>query len=177
PNQAGDVAPIRVIKGPKTMLDNPTGLALDLKNRELFVANFGNHMATVYPMNAEGNVAPLRVIRSAPPDAPSPMLGNPHSIRFDSKRKEILVANCVAHPQIVSFPRMAEGNPKPSKAIAGQNSRITRTIHDLAYDPIHDEIMIPQFYALAIMTFAGDADGDVAPKRIIMGDKTQLKNP
>ncbi len=89
----GDVAPIRVIKGPKTMVKNPTGLALDLENNELWVANFGSHAATVFPVDAEGDVAPLRVIRSGPVDAPSPMLSNPHTVAYDTKREEILVAN------------------------------------------------------------------------------------
>jgi len=89
----GDVAPIRVIKGPRTMVQNPTGVFLDLKNSELWVANFGSHSATVFPLDANGDVVPKRVIRSGPADAPSPMLGNPHTIAFDSKREEILVAN------------------------------------------------------------------------------------
>ena len=49
-------------------------------------------------------------------------------------------------------------------------------MHDMAYDPIHDEIIVPQFFAFAILTFAGDADGNVAPIRKIMGPSTQLKN-
>ena len=89
----GDVAPIRVIKGPKTMIKNPTGVALDLKNNELWVANFGSHAATVFPVDASGNVAPKRVIRSGPIDAPSPMLSNAHTVAYDTKRQEILVAN------------------------------------------------------------------------------------
>ena len=47
----------------------------------------------------------------------------------------------------------------------------------MAYDPIRDEIVVPQFFAFAILTFAGDADGDVAPVRKIFGPSTQLKNP
>jgi len=92
-DQEGDVAPIRVIQGPKTLLHNPTGITVDMKNHELWVASFGNHTALVFPLDASGNVAPKRMIRSAPLDSPAPMLGNPHTIRFDSKRKEILVAN------------------------------------------------------------------------------------
>jgi len=90
---SGDVAPIRVIKGPRTMVKNPTGIALDLENNELWVANFGSHAATVFPVDANGNVAPKRVIRSGPVNAPSPMLSNAHTVAFDSKRDEILVAN------------------------------------------------------------------------------------
>jgi DNA-binding beta-propeller fold protein YncE len=89
----GDVAPIRVLKGPRSMIKNPTGVALDLKNNELWVANFGSHAATVYPVDASGDPAPKRVIRSGPADAPSPMLSNPHTVAFDTKRDELLVSN------------------------------------------------------------------------------------
>lgn len=90
---SGNAAPIRVIKGPRSLIKNPTGVAVDLKNNELWVANFGGHSATVYPIDANGDAAPLRVIRSAPVETGSPMLSNPHVTVFDSKRKEILVAN------------------------------------------------------------------------------------
>ncbi len=53
---------------------------------------------------------------------------------------------------------------------------MTRTIHDMAYDPVRDEIVIPQFFAFAILTYKGDASGDVAPIRKIFGPHTQLKN-
>jgi DNA-binding beta-propeller fold protein YncE len=90
---SGDMAPVRVLEGPKTLLQNPVGISLDLKNNELWVANFGNHTATVFRRDASGNMPPLRVIRSAPLDQPAPMMGNPHTIRYDSEREEILVAN------------------------------------------------------------------------------------
>ena len=82
----------------------------------------------------------------------------------------------MAHPQIAAFARLAEGSAQPVRAISGQKTEFTRTIHDMDYDPIHDEIVVPQYYAFAIMTFRGDARGDVAPIRKIMGPKTQLKN-
>ena len=90
---SGDVAPIRTLKGAKTLIKNPTGIAYDAKNDELWVANFGNHAATVYKRTASGDVAPLRVIRGAPLDSPAPMMGNPHTIAYDTKRDEILVSN------------------------------------------------------------------------------------
>jgi hypothetical protein len=75
------------------MIANPTGLYVDLVNDELWVANFGNHTATVYRRDASGDTAPLRTIRSAPADAPTPMIGNPHPVAYDTKRDEILVPN------------------------------------------------------------------------------------
>jgi hypothetical protein len=83
----------------------------------------------------------------------------------------------VAHPQVAAFARLANGGVKPTRAIAGQNSLFTRTIHDMAYDPVRDEILIPQFFAFAILTYRGDADGNVAPVRKIFGPSTQLQNP
>jgi hypothetical protein len=64
-----------------------------LKNQELWVANMGNHSATVYPLSAGGDVAPLRTIRSAPPDKKAMMIGNPGAISFDTKREELLIPN------------------------------------------------------------------------------------
>jgi DNA-binding beta-propeller fold protein YncE len=75
------------------MVKNPTGVAVDLKNSELWVTNFGSHSATVYPIDASGDAAPRRVIRSGPVDAPSPMISNPHTIAYDTKRDELLVSN------------------------------------------------------------------------------------
>jgi DNA-binding beta-propeller fold protein YncE len=89
----GDVAPIRVLKGSKTLIKNPTGVSYDAMNDELWVANFGNHTATVYKRTASGDTPPLRTIRSAPLNASSPMLGNPHTVAYDSKRDELLVSN------------------------------------------------------------------------------------
>jgi hypothetical protein len=83
----------------------------------------------------------------------------------------------VSHPQIAAFARLANGGAKPTRAIAGQNTLFTRTIHDMAYDNVHDEILVPSFYAFAILTFKGDANGNVAPVRKIWGPHTRLKNP
>jgi len=83
----------------------------------------------------------------------------------------------VAHPQIAAFPRLAEANAKPTRAIAGQRTLITRTIHDMAYDPVRDEIVVPQFYLQGILTFRGSANGDEAPIRVISGPRTQITNP
>jgi hypothetical protein len=50
-------------------------------------------------------------------------------------------------------------------------------MHDMSYDYVKDEIVVPQFFAFAILTFDGDADGNVSPKRVLMGPNTQIKNP
>jgi len=64
-----------------------------LKNQEVWLSNMGNHRATVYPLSASGNVAPLRTIRSAPEDKMAQAIGNPGAVGYDTKREEILVPN------------------------------------------------------------------------------------
>ncbi|MBI3940825.1 MAG: hypothetical protein HY315_08320 [Acidobacteria bacterium] len=44
----------------------------------------------------------------------------------------------------------------------------------MAVDPIHDEIVVPNPFAQAILFFRADAGGDEAPLRIIQGPKTLL---
>jgi len=57
------------------------------------VTSFGNHTANVYSPDANGDVPPIRTIRSAPPSQPVPGLGNPHPIAYDTKREQVLVPN------------------------------------------------------------------------------------
>lgn len=89
----GDVAPLFSLSGPATGIANPSGVWIDAKNNEMWVSNWGDHSATVYPRNARGNVAPLRSIRTAPRGTPTPGLGNPSAVTYDSKRDQLLVPN------------------------------------------------------------------------------------
>ena len=82
----------------------------------------------------------------------------------------------MAHPQIATFARLAEGSEAPIRRIAGQETLLGRTIHAIHYDEIHDEIVVPNPFAQAILTFRGGADGEEAPIRVIQGDRTQLRN-
>jgi 6-phosphogluconolactonase (cycloisomerase 2 family) len=92
-SQGGNVAPARVITGDKTGLINPTGVFVDTKHQELWVANLGNSTATVYPLKANGNAPPLRIIRSAPHDHVSLTFGRTAAVTYDANRDEILVPN------------------------------------------------------------------------------------
>ena len=89
----GDVEPLYSIEGPATELQNPSGIWIDTTHNEIWVANWGDHSATVYPRDARGNVAPLRTIRTAPRNTPTPGLGNPGAVAYDSKRDQLLVPN------------------------------------------------------------------------------------
>jgi hypothetical protein len=96
-------------------------------------------------------------------------------VAFDSKRDEILVTSCVGHPRIGAFARTADKNALPVRSIEGSKTKTNRTMHAIAYDELHDEIVVPSRIAQAIMFFRGAANGNEAPIRIIMGPKTGLR--
>ena len=89
----GNVPPTRAIRGDRTALTYPTGVAIDTTNQELWVSNLGNASATVYPLLADGNITPLRTIRSAPRNHTSLTFGRTAAVTYDSNRQEILVPN------------------------------------------------------------------------------------
>ena len=66
---------------------------VDTKHDELVVANMGNHSTNVYRRTANGNVAPLRIIRSAPAGKIALAIVNPGGVAYDNKRDELLVPN------------------------------------------------------------------------------------
>jgi hypothetical protein len=47
-------------------------------------------------------------------------------------------------------------------------------MHTIGYDEIHDELVVMNPWAGAVLTFRGDANGEVAPIRTIQGSKTGL---
>jgi DNA-binding beta-propeller fold protein YncE len=171
---SGNVAPARVIKGSKTGLLNPTGLFVDAVHQELWVSNLGNSSAMAFPLKANGDVAPLRTIRSSPKSHLSLTFGRSTAVTFDGKRSELLVPNCVNHPQIAAFARMAVEDTPPLRKLEGQGTLLGRTMHDLAYDAMHDEIVVTNAFAQAILTFRGGAGGEEAPIRVIQGVRTRL---
>jgi DNA-binding beta-propeller fold protein YncE len=171
---AGDVAPVRVIHGKKTGLSRPMGVAFDDKNDELWVTNSHDHSALVFSRSASGNAAPLRMLRSASTDAAVVGFGNPGALSYDSTRSEIIVPNCVSDPSIMIFSKTADGDTGPVRVIEGQRTKLSRTMHGIVYDPIHDEIIVPVNMSGAVLVFRGGAKGEEPPIRTIQGPHTQI---
>jgi len=80
----------------------------------------------------------------------------------------------VNHPQIAIFARLAKENTPYVRSIEGQKSLLGRTMHDFAFDDIHDEIVVTSALAQALLTFRGGANGEEAPIRVIHGAKTGI---
>jgi DNA-binding beta-propeller fold protein YncE len=80
-------------------------------------------------------------------------------------------------PRISVFARLANGNVAPKRVIEGQATNLSRTMHGIAYDAIHDEIVIPVALGGAVLVFKADATGEVPPLRAIQGTRTRLVRP
>ena len=81
----------------------------------------------------------------------------------------------MAHPQIAAFARLAKGGATPNRLVAGQATKLSRTMHDIRYDAVNDEFLVTNPFAQAVMVFAGGADGNQPPTRIIQGPSTQMR--
>jgi hypothetical protein len=80
----------------------------------------------------------------------------------------------VAHPQVAAFARLANGAQMPQRTVFGQASKLSRTMHDIRYDEVHDEFFVVNPFAEAILVFRGGADGQQAPVRVIQGPNAQI---
>jgi len=78
-------------------------------------------------------------------------------------------------PQIAVFARLAKENTLETRALEGQKTMISRTMHSLAYDSVHDEIVVNSPLAQAILFFRGGAKGEEPPVRVIQGPHTQIR--
>ena len=63
----------------------------------------------------------------------------------------------------------------PVRRIEGQKTLLGRTMHAIHYNAVRDEIVVPQQFAQAILTFRGAATGEEPPIRVIQGNRTQLR--
>ncbi len=139
-NASGDVAPIRVIQGSKTLMDWPTSIAVHPERGEIFVANDTADNVTVYRADASGDVAPIRVIKG-----PKSMVKNPTGVAIDLVNNELWVANFGSHSATV-FPMDASGDVVPKRVIRSgpvdAPSPNLSNPHTLAFDTKRDQLLV-----------------------------------
>ena len=136
----GDVAPLRVIQGPKTLMNWPSSIAVHPDRGELFVANDTGDTITVYRADASGDVAPIRVIKG-----PRSMVKNPLGVALDLKNNELWVANFGNHSATV-YPVDASGDPAPKRVIStarpNEPTAMLSNPHTIAYDTKRDNLLV-----------------------------------
>lgn len=204
-NSSGNDKPIRQIRGNQTQLADAHGLTLDTKNRWLFVANYGNYALyretngeidtrgaygaarvpgsgkyippsiTVYPMDADGDVAPIRVIQG-----PHTQLNWPAHIYADPDRSDLYVANDGGN-SILVFHTTDNGDVAPYRVITGPKTNIKNPT-GVYVDPHDKELVVSNMGNHMATVYPLDANGDVAPLRVIRGaplgtPSLQIGNP
>ncbi len=137
----GNAAPLRIIEGPATGLNWPTGLAFDPDRRELYVANDMARSIAVFDANAEGNVPPKRVLKGVRTG-----LANPTGVALDLKNRELWVANFGGHSATV-YDLLAAGDTAPKRLIrnapVGTPSLMIGNPGALSYDTKREQILVP----------------------------------
>jgi DNA-binding beta-propeller fold protein YncE len=138
---SGDAAPVRVIEGPRTRLNWPTGIAVDPERGELYVANDAGESILVFDAAAQGNVAPRRVLAG-----PRTGLKNPTGVALDPQNGELWVANFGNHTA-TAYPLAAQGDVAPLRTIrsapAGTVSHMIGNPGGVAFDTRREEILVP----------------------------------
>ena len=137
----GDAAPLRVIQGLQTQLNQPDGVTLDPVSGQIVVANTGGDSILFFDRNASGNVAPVRVLKGA-----ATKIKGPVGVSIDFSTNELWVASWDNHIAGV-FPRMANGNVAPLRIIRSASDSAPLAsmgrIGAVAYDPKRQEILAP----------------------------------
>ncbi len=138
---SGDVAPLRVISGPRTELNWPTSLAVDTKRGHLYVANDTGDSVLIFDVNAEGDVPPIAFIKG-----PKTLIKSPTGVFFDWEHDEVFVSNFGNHTATV-YKATANGNVAPLRVIrSAPLDTPTPNIGNAyapAYDSKRDQILVP----------------------------------
>jgi len=137
----GDTPPLRVIQGPKTQMDWPTGLAFDPKRGELYVANDMGNSVLVFSSTASGDAAPVRILKGS-----KTLIKYPTGVFVDTKNDELWVANFGNHSATV-YQATASGDTPPLRIIRssplGQEALDIGNPGAVAYDSKRKEILAP----------------------------------
>ena len=190
----GQESPIRMIQGPKTMLDNPDTLEVDPVHEELLVPE--DDKVLVYPVAANGDTAPLRVLRSPAHDGWRAAGG----IAVDPIHNVLVLAGTVlgeknkggysspygdAREALLIFDRTATGEAQPIRVIRGSKTGM-HAVRQIEIQPKGGWIVISQMTAgelpepegTYIGVYSINDSGNVSPRWKIDGKpSTGMKKP
>jgi sugar lactone lactonase YvrE len=182
-------APVALIAGSKTLLDDPTGIAVD-SDGNTYVANESGGpvvrherndrgKVTVYPAGSDGNIAPIATISGS-----GTGLSYPIGIALDSNGN-IYVANAntantgsnSTGPSITVYPAGSHGNAAPIAVIAGGNTGLDYP-QAIALDSagnLYAEGYVNEVGS-SVNVYPAGSNGNVSPTVIIAGSDTGLED-
>jgi len=184
----GQEAPIRVIQGPKTKLISADTLEIDTTNNEIFVPQ-GDEVL-VFPMMANGDVAPTRIVRGGAKmgwksgggvavDPVHNLLVTDGTVEIEGEGWRTSYRG--GRDSILIFDRTANGEVKPLRVIRGPKTGI-QGIRQMQVLPKGGWIVITQITDGGIPepegTFIGvwsiNDNGDVPPRWKIEGKESNI---
>ena len=171
---SGDEGPLRVLEGERTGLADVHGLAIDVERNRMFVGNWGNHSVyteagtgdfyppsiTVYPLDAEGDTAPMRVIQG-----PETQLNWFGGMQVDPETGDLYVANDIGHSVLV-FKGTDEGDVAPTKIIKGNRTGLSHPA-GVSIDTINRELWVVNLGNSSATAYSLTASGNAAPLQTI----------
>lgn len=138
---SGDTAPLRIIQGPKTLLDWAGGMTLDPETGNLWVAEDVGGSILVFKGTDEGDVSPSQII-----GGPKTGLNHPTGISFDAKNREVWVSN-MGNSSASAFSAGANGDVAPVRTIRsaplGRRSVKFGKPQAVAFDSKRDLYLVP----------------------------------
>jgi DNA-binding beta-propeller fold protein YncE len=171
---SGNEKPKRLLIGDKTRLSDAHGLAIDTRNKLLFINNWGNisdyrvagsgrfepPSITVYPLNADGDTPPLRVIQG-----PKTQMNWPGAMSLDPDTGDLYVANDMGQ-SIIVFHGKDEGDVAPARIIKGAKTGLSYPT-GVFVDAKNKEVWASNLGNSSATVYPLMANGDVPPLRTI----------
>ena len=171
---SGDEKPLRVLQGESTRLADSHGIAIDQKNKLLFVNNWG-HISdpdvvgtgrfeapsiSIYPLDAKGDTSPLGVIQGA-----RTQLNWPGTMSLDPESGNLYVANDVGN-SIIVFRGTDKGDVAPARVIKGNGTGLNSPV-GVFVDAKNKELWVANMGNASATVYPLTASGNAAPLRTI----------
>ena len=182
---SGTEKPLRSLQGESTRLSDVHGISIDTKNRLLYVTNWG-HVSdyktpgtgrfedpsiSVYPLAANGDVSPLRIIKG-----PLTQMNWPAQMAINPDNGDLFVANDMGHSVLV-FKGTDQGNVAPTRIIKGDRTGLMNP-SGVFVDTKNKELWVSNFGNSSAAAYSLTANGNIAPLRTIRSapeNKVSLK--
>ena len=166
--------PLRVLEGEHTLLYDTHGITLDVKRNLMFVGTWGNASdyrvagtgkfyppsINVYPLDASGDTAPLRVIQG-----PKTQLDWAGGMSLDPDSGNLYVANDVGN-SILIFRETDQGNVAPARIIKGDKTTLNHPA-GISVDTKNKEVWVSNMGNSTATCFSLTANGNAPPVRTI----------
>jgi DNA-binding beta-propeller fold protein YncE len=166
--------PLRVLEGEHTGLYDAHGIAIDVQKKLLFVSNWGNASdykvagsgkfyppsITVYPLDANGDATPLRVLQGQ-----KTQLDWAGGMALDPERGELYVSDDLGH-SILVFRENDNGNVSPARTLKGPKTGLKNPT-GVSIDSKNKELWVSNLGNSSATCYSLTASGNTPPLRTI----------